>query len=194
MTDTDPTRGDAFAAMLAPLMDLLSPRSAIDVGCCRGDALWLFIKRSCLVVGFDIRCDEIEDSDLWPFLRCVDITITTPPEILKTFDLTISTEVAEHIPARSEPAFLQWITQTPWLFFSANDGGAYVSGESKWKPVPCRHVNCQPREYWVERLRGCGYDERPDMLAKWAEGADVWKATQHIAQRAIIFGRDTDPQ
>lgn len=136
-------------AIMPYVLALLKPASILDVGC--GLATWLaaaqeagiddltgidgdFVDRSML---------KISEADF----RAMDLR--QPFDLGRRFDLALSLEVAEHLPASSADIFIDSICRHAdrVLFSAANpgqDGGQH-------------HVNCQWPEYWEQKFRARGY-------------------------------------
>ena len=162
MTGTNSTRSysDSFfdelnegsnrsAEVIVPLVcELVKPRSVIDVGCGRG--LWLraFLQHGVTsILGLD--GDYISREKLAIPAECFRaVNLAEPFQLDQRFDLAISLEVAEHLPARGAADFVKRITRTaPFILFSAAvpaQGGAH-------------HLNEQWPWYWERLFRAQGF-------------------------------------
>ena len=128
------------AKVVVPLvLDLVHPASVIDVGCATG--AWLSVFRDqgvSTIVGLDGA--YVDPSKLLipaNSFRAVDLA--KPFSLSEQFDLVISLEVAEHLPASSARGFVTSLCQlAPLVVFSAAVPGQ--GGE--------HHVNEQWPEYW----------------------------------------------
>ena len=140
----------ASAREIVPLIiELCSPRSVVDVGC--GTGCWLSVFREC---GVDDVCG-IDGDYVRPETRLIPAgqfrahDLTTPLRLERSFDLALSFEVAEHLPARSAASFVQSLTKlAPIVVFSAAvpwQGGT-------------NHVNEQWPDYWAEHFHDHGYE------------------------------------
>lgn len=144
------------------------PQSVVDVGCGTGALLEQLRKLECEVQGleyseaglaycrgrrlavrkFDLERDALED----------------PGE----FDVAVSMEVAEHLPARVAERYVRLLARlAPVVVFTAappGQGGA-------------DHVNEQPPAYWIEKFaaNGLEYDEPRSM--RWRER---WKQSGKV--------------
>lgn len=131
------------AEVIVPLVcELIRPRSVVDVGCGRG--LWLRAFRQHgveSILGLD--GDYVGREKLAIPAECFRaVNLAEPFALDRRFDLAISLEVAEHLPARGAADFVKNIARAaPIVLFSAAtpaQGGTH-------------HINEQWPWYW-ERL------------------------------------------
>jgi SAM-dependent methyltransferase len=126
----------------------IKPRSIVDVGC--GIGTWLSEFNSAGVTDFlGIDGDYVERRQLMiepERFQARDLEKPIPFE--RRFDLAVSLEVAEHLPAASADTFVESLTRlSSVILFSAaipNQGGNH-------------HVNEQWPEYWQQRFERRGY-------------------------------------
>lgn len=157
------------------LMELLAPRSVVDVGC--GTAGWLaaFRRRGVSeILGMDgdwVPRDQLEVPANQ--FRVVDLHGTL--EITGRYDLAICLEVAEHISTPAGDALVRVLSAAaPVVLFSAaipHQGGT-------------GHINEQWPEYWIERF------EREGMIAIDCFRPRFWNDEQMAwwyAQNALFF-------
>lgn len=135
-------------AVVPIVLELLSPRSVVDVGCARGE--WLSVYRE-LGVG-DVAGVDGEYVDTEKLLVPRDCfrarDLSQGLELEGTFDLATSLEVAEHLPAGSSDRFIASLVKlAPAILFSA--AIPYQGGTG--------HVNEQWPGYWAERFARHGY-------------------------------------
>lgn len=109
------------ADVIVPMiLQLLPARSVVDVGC--GDGTWIatFQRHGVPdVVGID---GDYVDTELLQIPRELfqALDLTKPFELGRTFDLAVSLEVAEHLPAESAAVFVKCLTRLSSLvLFSA---------------------------------------------------------------------------
>ncbi len=154
-----PYTGDFFQAVgagarrsareIAPLvLDLVQPRSVIDVGCATGTWLAAFRElgvADALGVDGDYVAREKLEIPVGSF-RPFDLT--RPLRLKRHFDLVVSLEVAEHLPESCAAQFVESLTLLgPVVLFSAaipHQGGVH-------------HVNEQWQDYWAAHFRARGY-------------------------------------
>jgi 2-polyprenyl-3-methyl-5-hydroxy-6-metoxy-1,4-benzoquinol methylase len=96
------------ATVIVPMiLDLVRPQSVVDVGCGIGN--WLAVFRECRTeecLGVD--GDYVEtDRLLIPWDRFLACDLTKPLRLDRRFDLAVSLEVAEHLPAEHAPGFVK---------------------------------------------------------------------------------------
>ena len=167
---------DAAAANSAPIMArtierLFNPKSVIDVGCGAGTLLAQFKQD-----GVETRGLEYSDANI---ARCrkkgvsvEKFDLETEQTVKGTSDVTVSFEVAEHLPESLADNYVRVITQfSPVVLLSAatvGQGGL-------------DHVNEQPHEYWMEKMqrRAFNYEKETSeqVRAEWAQkGVAYWYA------------------
>jgi len=161
------------ARVILPLvLDLLHPQSVLDVGC--GDGNWLSVFRD-LGVGDILGIDgDYVQRDLLqiPSERFRPMDLAKPFSVGRTFDLAVSLEVAEHLPASSATGFVRSLTEAaPAVLFSAaipNQGGE-------------NHVNEQWPEFWASLFRQNGFVAIDAFRRRvWHNDAVDWWYAQNI--------------
>jgi len=183
-------------AVVPPVVELLRPRSVVDVGC--GLGTWLAVLRDHgveEVLGVD---GDYVDRALLEIpgdcFRAVDLT--EPFHLDESFDLALSLEVAEHLPAGSSVGFVESLTSlAPVILFSA--AVPYQGGT--------HHVNEQWPEYWASLFREHGYVPldwlrrqiwaRPDVEWWYAQNTLLYAHADYCAARPDLedIARRTDP-
>lgn len=152
-------------AISASIVSRFNPRRVIDVGCGTGALLAALRDRGCEVVGL-----EYSDAGLAACrgrglnVHKFDIEHDTPAATLGTFDVAITTEVAEHLPARCADRFVALLTAAaPIVIFTAAPPGQ----------GGIDHVNEQPPEYWIAKFeaRGCHHrnEESAELGRDWQQ-------------------------
>ena len=123
------------------VIDLVRPKSVVDVGC--GIGTWLSVFKE---LGIDnikgLDGDYVDRSMLLiPEEDFCAVDLSQPFSLEKSFNLAISLEVAEHIPQSSANSFVQsLVSLAPLVLFSA--AIPYQSGRN--------HLNAQWSEYWKQ--------------------------------------------
>lgn len=166
------------AEIMAPLvLQLLSVRSVVDIGC--GDGSWLAVFRKLGIediLGVD---GEYVDRDLLqiPQDRFQPLDLTKPFRLERVFDLAISLEVAEHLSPNCAPAFVEGLTRlAPFVLFSA--AIPFQGGE--------HHVNEQWPDRWAKLFKE--HDYLPvDFIRKrvWHNDTVDW----WYAQNTLLFAK-----
>jgi SAM-dependent methyltransferase len=137
------------AQVVVPLVLEIAPvHSVIDVGC--GEGTWLSVFRESGVEDvLGVDGDYVERARLEiPRERFRAHDLTQPLHLDRAFDLAVSLEVAEHLPADAADGFVESLTRlAPVVLFSA--AAPYQGGQN--------HVNEQWPAYWARRFAGRGY-------------------------------------
>jgi SAM-dependent methyltransferase len=148
------------ARIVVPIvMELIRPRSVIDVGC--GIGTWLAVIAEHGVrdyVGID--GDYVDRSQLLiPRDLFISRNLAEPVELNRHFDLAVSLEVGEHLPAAAARGFVRSLSRlAPAVLFSAappGQGGTY-------------HINEQWPSYWAALF------EEHDFVAVDALRPRIW--------------------
>jgi SAM-dependent methyltransferase len=162
--------------VLPLVLDIVKPASVIDVGCGTGNwlaiALELGVKK---ILGVD--GPWVASQLAIPPENFAAHDLTFPLKLERRFDLALSLEVAEHVPASAARVFVKSLCDAAdVVVFSAaipGQGGR-------------RHVNEQWPAYWGELFRELGYDCYDFLRPR------IWnnsKVTWHYAQNLLIFAR-----
>ena len=161
------------------VLEFVQPRSVVDVGSGTGAWLSVFAESTIEdVVGID--GDYIDRSALRIAPeRFVARDLSKPFQLARTFDLVVSLEVAEHLPAESASTFIDSLAGLgPVVLFSA--AIPYQIGTN--------HVNGQWPDYWAVLFAERGYEVRDVVRPRvWAnERVEPW-----YAQNILLFVRET---
>jgi len=137
------------AKEIVPLvLELVQPRSVIDIGCGTGNWLSVF-KEFGIEEIFGVDGDYVSEKILKiPKERFLSFDLKRPFHLGRQFDLVLSLEVAEHLPPESASTFIDSLTgHGNVVLFSAatpHQGGT-------------QHLNEQWPEYWLEHFQHRGY-------------------------------------
>jgi GT2 family glycosyltransferase/SAM-dependent methyltransferase len=173
----DAVARSSAAAMAATIKRIFHPDSVIDVGCGAGTLLAQLKQH-----GLEVRGLEYSDAGI---ARCREkgvqvekFDLESKEAVQGKSDITVSFEVAEHLPESLADNYIRVISQfSPVVIMSAatvGQGGL-------------DHVNEQPHEYWIEKMerRGFDYDKQCSYQVReeWAEkGVASW-----YVQNTLIF-------
>lgn len=166
------------AKIIIPLLlNLITPKSVIDVGCGLGSWLSVFMEYGIEDVlgldGFWVNKDML----IIPKEKFMHCNLENPAKIDRQFDLVVCLEVAEHIRPEYASRFIKSLVDLgPVVLFSA--AIPFQIGK--------HHVNEQWPEYWVEHFAKYGYSVIDPIRKKIWQNADVeyW-----YAQNILIFAR-----
>lgn len=172
--------------MAATIKRIFKPNSIIDVGCGTG-ALLAQLKQN----GLELGGLEYSDAGI---ARCrerginvLKFDLEKEETIEGSWDLTVSFEVAEHLPESMADNYVRVISQfSPIVIMSAATIGQ--GGKD--------HVNEQPHEYWIAKMqrRSFHYDEETShqVRVEWAEkGVAPWYVNNTmIFRRRMAHGVD----
>ena len=159
------------------LVELFRPRNVVDIGC--GPGAWLSVFR---VQGI-LDVLGIDGSRVDPTLLQIPVEqirvhdLGTPVRLDRKFDLAISLEVAEHLPASCAEVFVDnLVALAPLIVFSAAipfQGGT-------------NHLNEQWPAYWTKRFETRGY-RAVDCLRRefWNDAQVEWWYSQNM----LVFCR-----
>jgi SAM-dependent methyltransferase len=138
------------ARTVAPLiLEWLSPRSVVDVGC--GIGTWLSAFRELGVTDvLGIDGYYVDRSQLLiPESSFLPRDLTRPLEVGRRFDLVVSLEVAEHLPESSARDFVGSLTSL---------GDAVLFSAAIPRQGGTHHINEQWPDYWRDLFWEAGYE------------------------------------
>ena len=146
-----------------------SPTRVVDVGCGTGALLERFRDRGCEVLGLDYS----EAALLFCRVRHLNVLkFDLEKEVFmdtSRFDVAISLEVAEHLPAEVADRYVDLLTRlSSVIIFSAARPG--------WGGMD--HVNEQPPSYWIAKFQQRGFEHEETLSNRWSE---EWKAAGTVA-------------
>ena len=175
------------ARRIVPIvMELIRPKSVIDVGCGHGAWLAMFRENEVLdLLGIDGTHIDIERT-LIPPESFMPMNLNAPVPINRRFDLAVSLEVGEHLPSESAVAFVRFLTSvTDIVLFSAaipGQGGTH-------------HVNEQPPAYWAQLFADRGFVcadvlrhqiwDDPDVAPYYAQNMLLYIKAEQLQRYAI---------
>jgi cyclopropane fatty-acyl-phospholipid synthase-like methyltransferase len=163
------------------IVDEFAGRRIVDVGCGTGALLEALRARGCAVFGLEYAEAALE------FCRHRQLDVAkfdlehNVYQDSRTFDVTVSMEVAEHLPERVADRYVDLLTRlSPVVVFTAA-----IPGQGGTD-----HINEQPHSYWIEKYRQRGFEYLPEMSLRWR---DTWKASGEVEswyyRNLMIFRR-----
>jgi SAM-dependent methyltransferase len=162
--------------ILPLILEVVKPRSVIDVGCGTGN--WLAIAHELGVPDiFGVDGPWVKAQLAIPPEKFIEHDLSTPLKLDRRFDLVLSLEVAEHLPGSAAQDFVQSLCDAAdVVLFSAaipGQGGRH-------------HVNEQWPAYWAQLFQKFSYDCYDFLRPR------IWnnpRVTWHYAQNSMIFAR-----
>ena len=149
--------------MARSMVECLRPKTVIDIGCGTGALLAAFKDLKCEVRGLEYSAaglDYCRKRDL--SVRKFNIEKDSLGE--EQYDLAVSFEVAEHLPAWSANRYVGLLCKlSPIVVVSAATPGQ--GGHA--------HINEQPHSYWKRKFDDNGYSFEEDTSKKFSQ---AWKA------------------
>jgi SAM-dependent methyltransferase len=140
------------AQKLDCILELVRPRSVLDVGCGTGKSLAYFRERGIEAIGIEASREAIRSSGpLACFIWHHDLR--NPTDLGRDFDLLWCFEVAEHIHPQFVETFVDTLVRhSRVIAMSAAPPGQGGEG----------HFNEQPQTYWVAKFAQRNYCLHPD--------------------------------
>jgi 2-polyprenyl-3-methyl-5-hydroxy-6-metoxy-1,4-benzoquinol methylase len=155
------------------MIDRFAVHSVLDVGSGRGHAAHWFHKAGCQVVAMDGEEINIQNS-LYPTVKH---SVNDGP-LKCPVDFVHCQEVAEHI----SPIYV------PWFIDTLCNGAIILMTHAEPGQEGHSHVNCQPSQYWIEKLAARGYTLLPDDTKRVKDIANQERA-HHLARSGLVFAR-----
>lgn len=175
----------SVASISESILESFAPKSVIDVGCGTGALLSALRNRGCEVLGLEYSDAALRlcRGQRIPVLHFnLDRDTFTDR---RTFDLVISMEVAEHLPARTADRYVKLLTSlSSVIVFTAAPPG-------QGGRVGTDHINEQPPAYWIAKFDQHGFGHDQALSQTWRE---AWRAKGDVAlcyhQNLMIFKKD----
>ena len=135
-------------------------KTVLDVGCGMGHAIGEFNKHCDEVVGVDGSKYVVENSLFTDQIFYHDFSVGTL-ETEDRYDLCWSCEFVEHVDEEYRDNFLEVFAYAKHLAITYAEPG---------QPGH-HHVNCQPKEYWIEHLKRYGFEYDEEVTQELREVA-----------------------
>jgi SAM-dependent methyltransferase len=177
------------AAIADSIVGDFAPARVVDVGCGTGALLAELQSRGVDASGLEYAQAALDYCHARGLsVRRVDLEGPVGLDVIGRCDVTVSQEVAEHLPARVAGQLVELLCQA---------GHAVVFGAARPGQGGSDHVNEQPPEYWIRRFEQHGFvcdDERTERWrAAWTERGARWWYCQNLlvfVRPGSLRGRD----
>jgi SAM-dependent methyltransferase len=180
----DATAVQSAEVMADSIVRDFTPRTALDVGCGTGALLELLSRKGVVCAGL-----EYADAALaYCRARALDVRkfdVESAQPLGRQYDVVISTEVAEHLPATLADRFVDLLCAHGRIvvFTAATPGQGGMD-----------HVNEQPHEYWIAKFseRGFVYERERSMQWRdaWTQKGTAWWYSKNL----MVFREATRPR
>jgi SAM-dependent methyltransferase len=183
--DLEQTSGPSARVIVPLVMELVRPKSVIDVGCGLGTWLAVF-KESGVKEIRGVDGPWVSGKELAiPSDRLTIADLTKPFRTGERYDLVVSLEVAEHLPASCAAAFVETLTSLgPVVLFSAAvpfQGGNH-------------HLNEKWPDYWAGLFAERGYSAVDCIREKvWRDERVSWWYAQNLLMYAAAEHLQANP-
>lgn len=180
-TLVEPYARKSVPHMAESIVETFHPASVIDVGCGSG-ALLVALRK--LGVRRLIGLDAAEAGLDIARARSLDVRkfdITTDRWSGKDrFDIAISMETAEHLPASAADRYVELLCSlAPVVIFTAAHPGQGGIG----------HLNEQPPEYWTELFKAHGFRLAEKTTADWQSAWSAAGVANFYTRNLMVFKR-----
>ncbi len=155
------------------LTEIFAVKSVLDVGCGEGHAVWFFHRLGLFSHGIDGLRANVERAVAPIALH----DILSGPYFMPV-DLVWSCEVAEHILPEKVQNYIDTLS----------NGRVVAMTHAVQNQDGYHHVNCQPAEYWVEKMEGKGYSlfDNMSLLREVSNRDETWN---YFGKTGLVFLR-----
>jgi len=153
--------------LIPKLIKMFNPSKVLDVGCAAGGQIEVWRDNDVSAFGIEGSRNawNIASSFSRQYMKLFDLRDTTENKFYEEIDLVQSYEVAEHVEGSYADNYIDVICihEPKDIIMTAappGQGGTF-------------HVNCQPKEYWINKLKNKGYSfdkEKVDEIVSWGIG------------------------
>lgn len=176
----EPTMQLSVRAMVNSIVVDVAPKSVADLGCGSGLLLAGLRDRGVAVQGFEYSKAALDlcRARNIPAVQ-LDIENDPPPE--GSYDVVISTEVAEHLPEACANRFVNMLCGL---------GPVVVLTAATPSDAGTDHVNEQPNEYWIERFKANGFEFDQVLSQAWRSSWRAEGVAHCFAGSVMVFRRE----
>lgn len=167
-------------AMTDTILTDFKPKSVVDVGCGTGHLLMVLKDRGCDVFGLEYSEAGLEYCrNRGLDVRKFDLEKDSFQDGRK-FDVAVSVEVAEHLPASVADSYVGLLTRlSDRIVFTAAPPGQ--GGRD--------HVNEQPPEYWITKFAAHKFEQDHERTNAWRSTWRERDVQDWYHQNLMIFRR-----
>ena len=166
------------------ILNVLNPKSLIDLGCGNGDLVSGFLERGVDAYGVEGTTNCL-DYTMVPEGRLTIKDLRLPIVFKEPFDLCICFEVAEHLEPYAADTLINTTCRASKhvLFTAAGPGQGGI-----------HHVNCQPKDYWIDKFKERNYHIHYPTAAKICvelkrSGKHLTKGIKAYYQNLMFFSK-----
>lgn len=153
--------------------------SIVDIGCGNGVFLLDFMESGKDILGIDYE----DNAKKLIGKRLVIADLTKPLELDKKYELALCIEVIEHIDQKYEDVVIQSI---------ANAADIIVFSGAKPNQIGENHINCQAKEYWLEKFNAVGIElwiEKSEELIEYISAQSEFLKCPWLVENLMILKR-----
>jgi SAM-dependent methyltransferase len=162
------------------LMEKFGVGTVLDVGCGPGKAIDFFLAKGRIAFGVDgsetVKKHAANPSRI--FIHDFTTGVYTSPA---NYDLIWSCEFVEHVEEKFADNFLTTFQCAKMVAMTHA-----IPGQHGW-----HHVNCKPREYWVEKMKEKGFRFVPEQVAVMKDLLDGKPYGKLVRATLLFFVKDT---
>jgi len=173
--------------------DNIKFNSVVDFGCGIGSHLEYFLWAGCEIRGYEYCYDQCRQhinkvANLEKFISFGDVSKRMWAENDKLYDVSMSLEVAEHIPEQLSDNLVNNLccSSRQYIIFTAAQLGQGGTG----------HINCQNPMFWIEKFNSRGWflnqqlieKIKGDMIPQYSSGENTYPIVwSFIYNNLMIF-------
>lgn len=171
-------RGD-YRALAGALERTIRFDSVLDVGCANGFLIEALQETGKTVGGIEASpaVEDVLPESLRELVRVGDFTLAEQDG--RRWDLVACIEVAEHVPPARTDELVRSLAAAArsWIFFTAAPPGQGGHG----------HINCRPRQDWLDRFAARGWREDPERSPELRERLAGLESVPWIGANGVLL-------